>query len=120
MRIAVTGGSGQIGAYVCDELAGAGHEVVCVDRVAPKADVAFVEADLCSLEQAAGAIAGFDQVMHLAADRGQSVLRKRKGRFSSSRLWARLSFCVASPISLSLPRPQGSANCGHTERRTPH
>ena len=67
MRIAVTGGSGQIGAYVCDELAGAGHEVACVDCVAPKADVAFVEADLCSLEQASGAIAGFDQVMHLAA-----------------------------------------------------
>jgi len=67
MRVAVTGGSGAIGRYVCDEYKQAGHEVVSVDRTPPGQDVAFVPADLGSLPEACAALAGFDLVVHLAA-----------------------------------------------------
>jgi UDP-glucose 4-epimerase len=67
MRIAVTGGSGAIGTYVCDELLRAGHDVYSLDLLAPRTDVGFIQTDLTSLNQAREAIAGFDQVVHLAA-----------------------------------------------------
>ena len=37
MKVAVTGGSGAIGSYVCDELALAGHNVTSLDLARPKA-----------------------------------------------------------------------------------
>ncbi|MEZ4861117.1 MAG: NAD(P)-dependent oxidoreductase [Caldilineaceae bacterium] len=70
MRIAVTGGSGAIGVYVCAELLGAGHTVVSVDRTPPAIDtidIGFIEADLRDLAQSCAALTGFDQVVHLAA-----------------------------------------------------
>jgi nucleoside-diphosphate-sugar epimerase len=66
-RIAVTGGSGAIGTYVCDELIKAGHDVTSLDLVPPRADVGFIETDLTILNDTREAIAGFDQVVHLAA-----------------------------------------------------
>lgn len=66
-RIAVTGGSGAIGTYVCDELVRAGHDVYSLDLVAPKIDVGFKKTDLTILNNTRAAIAGFDQVVHLAA-----------------------------------------------------
>ena len=67
MKIAVTGGSGAIGAYVCDELIKAGHQVVCLDRTAPGIDVAFHPVDLTGLEETRKAVSRFDQIVHLAA-----------------------------------------------------
>ena len=67
MNIAVTGGSGAIGTYVCDELATAGHNVSSLDVTPPKVDVAFCEVDLTNLEETCKAVDGFDQVVHLAA-----------------------------------------------------
>lgn len=68
MRVGVTGGSGAIGRYVCDEFGRAGHQVVSLDRAAPPGpDVGFVEVDLTSLEESRAALAGFDLVVHLAA-----------------------------------------------------
>ncbi len=67
MRVAVTGGSGAIGTFVCDEFIGTGHEVVVVDRVPPKDDIAFVPVNLLNREQTQVALKGFDIVVHLAA-----------------------------------------------------
>lgn len=67
MRIAVTGGSGAIGRYVCDELANAGYQVVSIDRMPPPEGIDYVEADLRKLDQCIRALTNFDQVVHLAA-----------------------------------------------------
>ncbi|MCB0106382.1 MAG: NAD-dependent epimerase/dehydratase family protein [Caldilineaceae bacterium] len=71
MRIGVTGGSGAIGRYVCDELLTAGHEVVSLDRMPPAGAIGgtagYIEVDLRDLEASCAALAGFDQVVHLAA-----------------------------------------------------
>ncbi len=67
MNIAVTGGSGAIGTYVCDELAAAGHNVTSLDLAPPKVDVAFREVDLTNLTDTCRAVDSFDQVVHLAA-----------------------------------------------------
>lgn len=67
MRVAVTGGSGAIGRYVCDEYQRAGHEVVSIDRMPPVQAVGFVAADLTNLDEACAALAGFKLVVHLAA-----------------------------------------------------
>jgi UDP-glucose 4-epimerase len=67
MRIAVTGGSGAIGMYVCDELMRAGHEVVSIDRMPPKANLAFAVVNLLNREETQEALKGFEMVIHLAA-----------------------------------------------------
>ena len=67
MRIAVTGGSGAIGRYVCDELANAGYQVVSIDRTPPPDGIDYVEADLREWEQCVRALTNFDQLVHLAA-----------------------------------------------------
>jgi len=67
MRVAITGGSGAIGIFACDEFVRAGHEVVSIDRVAPKSDVAFTHVNLLDREQTQTALKGFDVVVHLAA-----------------------------------------------------
>lgn len=67
MRIAVTGGSGAIGSYVCDELSRAGHAVVSVDRTPPRTRVDYLEANLRELDVAVRSLTNFDQVVHLAA-----------------------------------------------------
>lgn len=67
MKVAVTGGSGAIGRYVCDELLRAGHEVRCLDREAPPLDVEFCQVDLSGLADTRAALAGCDQIVHLAA-----------------------------------------------------
>ncbi len=68
MRIAVTGGSGNVGRRVCRELAAAGHETWNIDRVVPvPAGGPSRQADLADLDEALRALAGMDQVVHLAA-----------------------------------------------------
>ena len=72
MRIAVTGGSGDIGTYVCRELIEQGHEVVCLDTVEPKIHMEFRQCDLTSLEAASKVVADCEQIAHLAALLGTS------------------------------------------------
>ena len=67
MKIAVTGGSGAIGSYVCDELIRAGHEAWSLDRMPSRLGVEFRQVDLTSLEATREAVRGADQIVHLAA-----------------------------------------------------
>ena len=67
MRIAVTGGSGDIGTYVCDELMEQEHEVVCLDTAEPRLPLEFRQCDLTSLAIALEAVADCEQIVHLAA-----------------------------------------------------
>ena len=67
MKLAVTGGSGNIGRRVCRELTDAGHEVWRIDVVAPPSGAQFRSADLTVLEETRKALEGMDQVVHLAA-----------------------------------------------------
>lgn len=67
MRIAVTGGSGDIGTYVCDELIAQGHEVVCLDIAEPRLQTEFRQCDLTALDTACDAVSDCEQIVHLAA-----------------------------------------------------
>ena len=67
MRIGVTGGSGAIGQYVCDELMQEGHEVTSLDLVPPSQNVNFRAVDLTVLTDTCQAVQGCDQIIHLAA-----------------------------------------------------
>src|SRR5258705_392902 len=64
MRIAVTGGSGRIGAAVVSLAVAQGHQVVSIDRVTPSAEqaassgVEFVAAELADYPSYEQAIAG--------------------------------------------------------------
>jgi dTDP-L-rhamnose 4-epimerase len=80
MRVLVTGGAGFVGSHVADLLVEAGHEVVSIDRLHPRAhagrpaylrdDVEHVDADLADPEAAPAldrALDGVDAVCHQAA-----------------------------------------------------
>ena len=89
MRIAVTGGSGAIGSFVCDELGAAGYEPLSLDRMPPRVDVDYREVDLTSLDatrEAVGAQTVYDVCHNIAKmethqvdGRDQKVLVHRKG-----------------------------------------
>lgn len=68
MRVLVTGGSGNVGGYVVEELI-AKHDVTILDVNASKKhpDLPLVEMDLTSLDRVVRTIKGFDAVVHLAA-----------------------------------------------------
>lgn len=68
MRVGVTGGSGAIGGFVCDEFLRAGHAVVSLDRIRP-ADgrIPYVSVDFLDRESTSKALEGFDLIVHLAA-----------------------------------------------------
>ena len=67
MRVAVTGASGSIGAYVLRELLEHGHEPVVVGRRAAGADIPFRKAPLDDVDLLAQAFDGSEAVIHLAA-----------------------------------------------------
>jgi dTDP-L-rhamnose 4-epimerase len=80
MRVLVTGGAGFVGSHVVDLLVSAGHEVVSLDRLHPRAhagrpgylrgDVQHIEADLADPASAGAldrALDGVDAVCHQAA-----------------------------------------------------
>ncbi len=70
MRVLVTGGAGFIGTAVVGALAGAGHEPVCLDLLAPRVDVPSIVADVRDGDAVSAALAGIDAVVHLAAKVG--------------------------------------------------
>jgi len=70
MRIAVTGGSGLLGRAVTDLAMRDGHQVVSVDRAAPREHrdgVAYRSADTTVFDDFIRAIDGTDALVHLAA-----------------------------------------------------
>jgi UDP-glucose 4-epimerase len=67
VRIAVTGGAGAIGRYVCDELIAAENNVICVDVHKPDRKMPYKTVDLLSLDAATSALGDVDCIAHLAA-----------------------------------------------------
>lgn len=68
MRIAVTGGNGNIGRRVCRELRQRGHEVLCLDVSAPpSAEAGFRQVDLCDGAATLEACRTAEAIVHLAA-----------------------------------------------------
>lgn len=68
MKILITGGSGNIGAYVIKELKDL-HELIILDLKASKIypDIPLLEVDLLDENKVKDAVKGFDAVIHLAA-----------------------------------------------------
>jgi nucleoside-diphosphate-sugar epimerase len=69
MRIAVTGGSGKLGAVVVDYLRDAGHYILSLDRVGTRGE-GFLAVDFTDYGQVVDALhegGSFDAVVHLAA-----------------------------------------------------
>lgn len=70
-RILVTGGSGRLGTQLVRDLVAHGHQVVAVDRVAPReplpAGATYREVDLADVGQIAGAMKGCTAFAHLGA-----------------------------------------------------
>ena len=64
-RVIVTGGSGRLGRFVVDELAG-GCALTVLDRAPPRHEVAYVEADILDPGAVRAAITGHDAMIHLA------------------------------------------------------
>ena len=67
MRIGVTGGSGGVGRFVCDELVQECHEVTSLDVNPPGPGVKHTVVDLTELQDTCEAVQGFNQIIHLAA-----------------------------------------------------
>ena len=74
MRIAITGGAGNVGGFVVDELADHGHVPVIIDaafphisQVAPRHRLNIRRAAMTDLGQAISAVEGCEAVIHLAA-----------------------------------------------------
>lgn len=66
-KVAVTGGSGRLGRFVVDELAGRAEVTVVDIRLPVQKDVAFVDSSVLDFEGLKRAFAGHDAVIHLAA-----------------------------------------------------
>lgn len=71
MRIAITGGGGQVGRAVTALALAEGHSVVSIDRAPPPdrapPGIAFVQADTTAYAEIARALRGCDALVHLAA-----------------------------------------------------
>ena len=70
MNILVTGGSGDVGAYVVRDLLAAGHKPVVFDKRPPEAnEVEYREGDILDLNCCRKACEGVNAIIHLAAIR---------------------------------------------------
>ena len=68
MRIVVTGGSGNVGRYVVDELRKFHHEITVFDVKEPKdKDVNSVRGDMSKIDDCRKAFGGAEAIVHLAA-----------------------------------------------------
>lgn len=69
MKVLVTGGSGRLGPWVLRELVTHGYQVINADRTPHDAEpgVPFRQLELTDVGQVAGALAGCDAMIHLAA-----------------------------------------------------
>ncbi len=70
MKVLVTGGAGQIGRYVVEELSQAGHEVVVLDQALPQQRVEGVQYRIGDHEQLGHVVElcpGTDAIVHLSA-----------------------------------------------------
>jgi nucleoside-diphosphate-sugar epimerase len=72
MRIAVTGGSGQVGRGVVELALAEGHQVVNIDRVSPgngtnQPNLACIQTDITDYDALVNALRGCDAVVHMAA-----------------------------------------------------
>ena len=68
MRIVVTGGSGNVGRYVVDELRKFGHRVTVFDKKEPKdKDVTFAKGNILEVNDCRKAFSGAQAIIHLAA-----------------------------------------------------
>ena len=73
MRIALTGGSGELGRSLTGYLLEQGHSVVSIDRALPEKHipgVTFIAADTCDFGQLVESFDGCEALVHLAAIRG--------------------------------------------------
>lgn len=71
MKIAITGGSGRVGAAIATHALEEGHSVVSIDRVKPDADesdrLRFATADITDYDALLKAFEGCDALIHMAA-----------------------------------------------------
>lgn len=68
MKIVVTGGSGNVGRYVVNELKKFHYEVTVFDIKKPKdKDVTFVKGDILKIDDCRNVLKGADAIVHLAA-----------------------------------------------------
>lgn len=66
-KVIVTGGSGQLGRYVVDELRANGHGVTVVDLAPPASGIPYAKGDVLDLASLTAAFKGHDAIVHLAA-----------------------------------------------------
>lgn len=118
MKVVVAGGTGFIGAPLCRELAGAGHEVVALSRNVPAAQktlgagVKVMRWDPGAGEIPAEALDGADGIVNLA---GESIAsgrwtRERKERILASRIQATRSLVEAAGRAREICRQRGAAD----------
>ena len=68
MKVLITGGSGNLGRYVVEEMKSHGHEVAVFDAKEPRdKSVKFIKGDLLKLADLESACRGIEAVIHLAA-----------------------------------------------------
>jgi nucleoside-diphosphate-sugar epimerase len=72
MKIAITGGGGDMGRPLIPYLVEQGHSVVCIDRTVPGTrvpGVSYLVADVCNVGEFIACLVGCDALVHLAAFR---------------------------------------------------
>lgn len=73
MRIAITGSTGRVGSAIVEMALADGHNLVCIDRVAPaeeveqQPNVTFVQAEISDYDGLLSAMRGCDALVHMAA-----------------------------------------------------
>jgi nucleoside-diphosphate-sugar epimerase len=86
MKVVLTGGAGRLGPHAIRELLSHGHQVLCLDAVAPAEKLCpHVVLDLSAVEELRALFAGADGVLHLARKRFPYT---ENGYDAQSRSWS--------------------------------